>query len=33
MEEHERDGWFLEKYDPLTIFEIKQDLKALAQKK
>jgi hypothetical protein len=33
MEEHERDGWFLEKYDPLTVFEVKQDLKALAQKK
>ena len=33
MEEHERDGWFLEKYDPITIFEVKKDLKALARKK
>ena len=33
MEEHERDGWFLEKYDPITIFEVKQDLKALARRK
>lgn len=33
MEEHERDGWFLEKYDPITIFEVKQDLKSLARKK
>ena len=33
MEEHERDGWFLEKYDPITIFEVKKDLNVLARKK
>lgn len=30
MAEHDRDGWFLEKYDPMTIFEIKTDLKILS---
>jgi hypothetical protein len=30
LKEHERDGWFLEKYDPMTIYEVKSDLKLLA---
>lgn len=33
MEEHEKDGWFLEKYDPITLFEVKSDLKVLAKNK
>jgi hypothetical protein len=33
MAEHERDGWFQEKYDPVTIFETRMEQRALAQKK
>jgi hypothetical protein len=25
MSEHERDGWFIEKYDPITIFETRME--------
>ena len=30
MTEHERDGWFIERYDPISIFEIKMDQRVLA---
>jgi hypothetical protein len=33
MAEHERDGWFIERYDPITIFETRMEQRALAQMK
>lgn len=33
MAEHERDGWFIEKYDPITIFEARMEQRAQAQSK
>lgn len=31
MSEHEQDGWFLERYDPNTIFQTKMQARVLAQ--
>jgi hypothetical protein len=33
MAEHERDGWFLERYDPVTIFQTRLNQRRMAQLK